>query len=125
MKKITLFAIVAYIGIMSPCSTAQNISETISRQLNEMVEQNRLLPEDVQWRITSESVSRTSGVHHVYFKQILNDLEIYGTDSGIHILPNGEVLFQDTKFVKSATEKLSSPTSPGLSAAQAVEAAAS
>lgn len=103
---------------------AQNFSEPINQQLSRFVEQNELLPQDVQWQITSETVSKASGIQHVYFRQLLNEIEIYGTESSIHIMANGNVIANDSKFIKSTAEKLSGSTNPGLTAAQAVQAAA-
>src|SRR5690606_20122431 len=48
----------------------------------------------------------------------------YGTESGIHILPNGKIISQDNKFIKNTADKISGVSSPALSAAQAVQAAA-
>lgn len=124
MKKFTLFTFLACLSMMSSHMAAQNFSDAISKQLNEMVEQNKLVVQDMQWQITSQSVSRVSGVQHIYFKQVLNDLEIYGTESGIHILPNGKIISQDNKFIKNTADKISGVSSPALSAAQAVQAAA-
>lgn len=125
MKKITQNLFLALICLFSGSLIAQNLSESINKQLNHFVEQSDLLPQDLQWQITSESVSRTSGIQHVYFRQLLNEIEIYGTESGIHTLPNGKVVAQDSKFIKNTAEKLSGSNQPGLSASQAVQAAAS
>lgn len=110
--------------VFSSTLIAQNFSEPINQQLSRFVEQNELLPQDVQWQITSETVSKASGIQHVYFRQLLNEIEIYGTESSIHIMANGNVIANDSKFIKSTAEKLSGSTNPGLTAAQAVQAAA-
>ncbi|HBC03441.1 MAG TPA: hypothetical protein DC015_04395, partial [Aequorivita sp.] len=77
---------------------AQNFSGAIDQQLNHYVEQNDLLPQDAQWQVTSETQSRTSGIQHVYFRQLLNGIEIYGTESSIHLASNGRVISKDSKF---------------------------
>ncbi|HLW32985.1 MAG TPA: M36 family metallopeptidase, partial [Aequorivita sp.] len=115
---------VVLLCIFSSTLTAQNFSEAISHQLEQIVEKNELLPQDVQWQITSQSVSRISGIQHIYYRQVFNDLEIYGTESSIHLMSNGQVLSKNSKFIKSTAEKLFGNTSPGLTAAQAVQAAA-
>src|SRR5690606_34448483 len=69
-------------------------------------------------------VSRISGIQHIYFTQVLNDLQIYGTESSIHLMSNGQVISKNSRFIKSAAEKLFGSNSPGLSASQAVKAAA-
>ncbi len=124
MKKITQYAVLIWICIISAPLVAQNFSGTITQQINNMVEQKQLTLKDVQWQISAESVSRTSGIQHVYFKQTLNELEIYGTDSGIHILPDGKVISHNIKFIKNTAGKISGANTPALSATQAVQAAA-
>lgn len=125
MKKTTLFACLTWICIIAAPLSAQNFSAPIGQQLNNMVEQDQLLPQDIEWRITSESMSRTSGIQHVYFSQSLNGLDIYGTESGIHISSSGKIISQDSKFIRNTAERLVGSSTPSLSAAQAVQAAAS
>lgn len=124
MKKVTRSFFLAIMCVFSGTMIAQNFSGAINQQLNRFVEHSELLPQDVQWQITSETVSKTSGIQHVYFRQLLNEIEIYGTESGIHTMANGTVISQDSKFLKNTAEKLSGSNQPGLTAAQAVQAAA-
>src|SRR5690554_7169810 len=124
MRKSTLGAFLMLFCLISAPLAAQNSSAAIENQLNDLVEKEQLLVQDVAWMLTSESTSRTSGIHHIYFKQTLNDLEIYGTDSGIHILPDGKIISQDNKFFSNTQEKISGASMPTLSAVQAVQAAA-
>lgn len=124
MKRITqrLFFVIFF--LFATVLVAQNSSKAINKQLNQSVEQSNLLEEDAQWQITSETISKISGVHHIYYRQLFNGIEIYGTESSIHILSNGKVLTEDSKFIKSTAEKFKGTNSPGLSAAQAVKAVA-
>lgn len=125
MKKTNLFAFLAWICVISAPLSAQDVSGAIVQQLNELVEQDQLLKQDADWRITSESLSRTSGIQHVYFMQSLNDLDVYGTESSIHISRDGKIVSQNSRFIKNTAEKLTGASTPVLSAAQAVQAAAS
>lgn len=124
MKKVTQSLFLAILMGISGPTFAQNFSRAINAQLNQHLEQKELSPQDIQWQITSESVSKKSGIQHVYFTQTLNGLEIFGTDSGIHTLGNGTVISKSTKFIKNTAEKIYGSTQPGLSASQAVKAAA-
>lgn len=103
---------------------AQNFSEAINEQLNQLVEQSELMPQDAQWQVTSETTSSISGIQHVYYRQLFNGIEIYGTESGIHLLSNGQVISKDSKFINNAVERLQGTITPGLTPAQAVQAAA-
>ncbi|MRT16045.1 T9SS type A sorting domain-containing protein [Vitellibacter sp. q18] len=124
MKKVTQSLFLAILLGIPSSIIAQNVSGLINAQLTQSLEQKELSPQDAQWQITSESVSKKSGIQHVYFTQTLNGIEIYGTDSGIHTASNGVVISKSTKFIKNTAEKIYGATQPGLSASQAVKAAA-
>jgi len=124
MKKITLSIVLGLFCLFSAQVSAQSFEQKIDTHLKQLQENNVLKVQDVQWSITSQHVSRTSGVHHVYYRQVLNGYEIYGTESGIHILSNGKVLSADNRFVSNITSKASTNSLPSLSAIQAVQAAA-
>ena len=76
------------------------------------------------WVITSEHVSRTSGVHHVYYRQTFNNIEIYGAEASIHIMANGEVLTQNNSFIADIANKVKGSKSPSITPMQAVNSAA-
>ena len=124
MKKVTRSLFLAVMCAFSGTMVAQNFSGAIDQQLDHFVEQNELLRQDVQWQVTSETVSSTSGIQHVYYRQLFNGIEIYGTESSIHLLSNGQVISKDSRFIKNTTEKLVGSSAPVLTAMQAVQAAA-
>ncbi len=123
MKKITQSLFLA-LCVFSSTMVAQNLPNSINKQLTDLVEQDQLMPQDVQWQITSESISSVSGIQHIYFRQLLNEIEIYGTDSSIHTMPNGKVISKNNNFIKNTADKLTGSNQPGLTAVQAVQAAA-
>src|SRR5690554_4690056 len=124
MKYLYKNALTLLICLITSTISAQNIANIIGEQLNHLVETDDLLPQDLQFQINGESISRTSGIHHIYFSQVFNDLEIFGTVSSIHLLPNGNVLSANNTFVNNTADKLFGAISPGLTAVQAVQAAA-
>ncbi len=84
-----------------------------------------LKEEDVaNWVITSEHVSSTSGVHHIYYRQTVNDIEIYGAEASIHIASNGEIVTKNNNFIADISQKIKGGKSPSLTPLQAVSAAA-
>ncbi len=105
--------------------TAQSGAKQINNYFEQHLENDALQPEDVRWTITSEHVSRVSGIHHIYFKQLVNDIPVYGTESGIHLRQDGTVLAASDRFVSNAYSRASGTASPSLTAIQAVQAAAS
>lgn len=103
---------------------AQNIQQTIDEQLVQLLENNEITSQDTNWVITSQHTSSTSGVLHVYYRQTLNSVEIYGSESSVHVLPNGEVLKFNSKFISNINSKATGGANPSLTAAQAVQHAA-
>ena len=84
-----------------------------------------LKKEDVSnWIITSEHVSSTSGVHHIYYRQTVNDIEIYGAEASIHIASTGEVVSKNNNFISDVSNKVKGGKSPSITPLQAVAAAA-
>lgn len=122
-KKFPNFLLAALL-LVAASITAQESAQTLTKQLTEMVEQTDLLPEDIQWQITSEHTSSTSGIHHIYYRQIFNGLPVYGTESGLHVQATGKVISHNNRFVKNTSEKLFGPVNAALTPAQAVSAAA-
>jgi extracellular elastinolytic metalloproteinase len=104
--------------------SAQNFNQEISNHLEKVLEENKIFEEDTQWEITNNYVSSISGVTHVYFRQVLNGIQINGTESDIHILPNGEILTENNKFVKGIAGKLKGASMPSINGMQAIESAA-
>jgi len=124
MKKSTFSFFLAMICLCSSQLLAQDVAQHINEHLIQQVENKSLTSQDLEWIITAEHTSRTSNVHHVYFSQAINGLEIEGTASGIHISPNGKVLSVNSKFVSNTQSKMQGNATPALSATTAAEMAA-
>lgn len=125
MRRFTLLMLIAVVsGCLWP-GISQNVQQSIDQELTQLLENNKLNAQDTQWTITNEHISRTSGVHHVYYRQVLNGIEIYGTESSVHILPNGTVLKSNIQFIENTQGKAGTASSPSLTAVDAVQAAAS
>jgi len=116
-------ACVLFFGLTTQL-VAQNIQQSIDQQLVQLLENNEITAQDTNYVITSEHTSSTSGVHHVYYRQTLNDIQIYGSESSVHIFPNGEVLKSNNQFLANTTSKATGGSSPSLTAIQAVQRAA-
>jgi|GEM_PF-6218120 len=103
---------------------AQSSGEDVSTQLRQLQEENQLTRQEAQWVVTSEHVSSVSGVRHVYFTQTYNGIEINGTQSSIHVMPNNEILKSNLKFVGGLSEKTRGVSQPSITSSQAVQNAA-
>ncbi|MEM7186055.1 MAG: M36 family metallopeptidase [Bacteroidota bacterium] len=125
MKNLTMLLACAFLlGISSPMF-AQSSEPSIDAQLTLLLENNEITAQDANWVITDQHTSSTSDVQHIYYRQTLNGIEIYGSESSVHLLPNGEVLQAHNKFIENAVSRSSGGASPSLTAAQAVQRAAS
>ena len=69
--------------------------------------------------ITSEHVSSLSGIHHIYLRQAINGLEVYGTESSVHKDQNGNVILTHNKFLAEIKSTVKS-SSVGLNARQVI-----
>jgi len=102
---------------------AQNLNKTIDAQIVQLVENNELSEIQQHWEITDQHTSSVSGIHHVYFRQKVNGLAVFGTESSVHLDADGNLLRFNNRFVKDVQEKAAAP-SPALTADQAIQAAA-
>lgn len=75
-------------------------------------------------QISDSHKSKQSNIGHYYFRQVKNDLEISGTESSIHLSPDGTVLQFNNQLTKEAVAQSNDFTSPSLSTIQAISKAA-
>ncbi|MAB40018.1 MAG: hypothetical protein CL528_08280 [Aequorivita sp.] len=73
--------------------------------------------------ITKEHVSSISGIRHVYIRQAINGLEVYGTESSVHFDKTGKVIMEHNKFLADVKATVKN-SSQGISARQAITSVA-
>ena len=73
--------------------------------------------------VTSETKSRHTGITHVYLRQRVDGLEVFGADSNFNVGPDGAVLSFGTSFLPEVREGVNR-TSPEIGAVAAATAAA-
>lgn len=73
--------------------------------------------------ITKEHVSSISGIRHVYLRQAINGLEVYGTESSVHFDKTGKLIVEHNKFLADVQATVKS-SSQGISARQAISSVA-
>jgi extracellular elastinolytic metalloproteinase len=123
MKIIISILVITSFSILGSAVYSQSISEIVNRQLSALVAQDALNEEDTDWEITSNHTSAGSGVQHIYYLQQLKGIPVFGTDSRVHLLPNGEILIADNQFINNSVEKVTN-SSPVLNPIKAIEAVA-
>lgn len=121
MKRVTISLLFGLFCVLS--ISAQNFNQILENHINNLIAQDAILQEDANWLIYNENVSKISNLQHIYFNQTLNNIEIYGTASSIHLL-NGETISESNRFVLKSSDKLRGSSSPSISAVDAVIAAA-
>ncbi len=68
-------------------------------------------------------VSSTSNIHHSYYSQSLNGIEIYGSTASLHTAQNGNVIRANNDLIANVSSKINT-TTPTLTAIQAVQSMA-
>ncbi|NQX78269.1 M36 family metallopeptidase [Gilvibacter sp.] len=124
MKKCTLVVLLGLCSLFTLQSLAQDATTTISNYLSQQKENHGLTSQDIEFEITNQNVSKVSGITHVYYRQLVNGIPVYGSESSAHIMPDGTLLKMNNGFVSQSIDKSSGMTSPGLSADGAIAAAA-
>ncbi len=84
---------------------------------------NLIIQKSDSYVITKEHVSSISGIRHVYLRQAINGLEVYGTESGVHIDKTGKVLMEHNKFLSDVGATLKN-SSQGITARAAITSVA-
>lgn len=106
--------------IFSEQARAQDLEKEVNNYLQTLTTNNKLLFEDFEFKITSEHVSNVSGVHHVYFSQYIDDIQIYGTESALHLHHEPKRIIGNNRFVKNCTSILSAKSHPLITPLQAI-----
>lgn len=126
MIKIPLQIICFIIMIFSMTVHSQEIQVNVNNYLQKISQAKQLSADDIsQLIITKQHISSISNVHHIYFRQAKNGLEINGTESSIHVLENGRLLTEHLNFIQNLNQKSIGSYTPTLSAVEAVTHAAS
>lgn len=98
-------------------------SAQLASQLSSISLKNLITQKRDSYVITKEHVSSISGVRHVYLRQAINGLEVYGTESGVHIDKTGKVLMEHNKFLSDIGATLKN-SSQGITARAAIASVA-
>ncbi|NNE27156.1 MAG: hypothetical protein HKN09_09955, partial [Saprospiraceae bacterium] len=103
---------------------AQNVSEKNEPDESSKIDLVSLINQKSQtYVITKEHVSSVSGIRHVYLRQAINGLEVYGTESSVHIDKTGKAIRSHNNFINDIQATVKS-TSNSLTAEQAITAVA-
>ncbi len=97
---------------------ARLATEPSSISLEKLIEEK-----NSSYVITNENVSRLSGIRHVYLRQAINGMEVYGTESSVHFDKIGKVIKEHNKFLADVQITLKN-SSQGINARAAINAVA-
>ncbi len=119
-----LLTLVALFLSSSSIMFGQSNKETIKHQLSQTKKYYNLSENDVaEWTVTAQHRSKRSGLTHVYLRQMINGLEINQAVADLHFNDAGDLFSHHSSFISDIAKKVRG-TSPGLTAIQAVQAAA-
>lgn len=123
MKKLFTFQLAFFACLMiyaqsDPKEKSLNYLQTLLSQKNFSEE------EIAMHQVVKHHVSSISDVHHMYLRQSVNDLQVYGTESSIHIMKDGTLLASNINFIENISDKIQTSESI-ISPVQAVTQVAS
>ncbi len=120
MKKVLHFICIMLLALSSVFSWGQASDHLIKNSLHTY----KLNASKVQWRITSEHRSTASGVYHIYFQQLIEDVPVRGTESSLHLSSNGNVLSASNRFIPITSKDLVNRSTSVMAPKTAIEAIA-
>jgi len=124
MRKLTnLLLLFCFIPIIL---NAQQKNDNIISALVKTQLENEFTTEELnmlQLKVNNFHQSKQSNLEHYYFRQTVNDIEIVGTESSLHLKADGDIFRINNRCAKGFTAMSKSSTVPRLSPIQAVEAA--
>jgi extracellular elastinolytic metalloproteinase len=120
-KNLLSLLLLTFCAITAQISAQSNV-QNLTDHFQQLLDNEELVQQDINYAISSEHTSSASGVHHIYFRQVVNSVEVFGTDSSIHILPNGNTLTTNNQFIPNVMSKLASNSPAALGAVEAVTA---
>ncbi len=97
---------------------AQQATEPLTISLAEIIAQKT-----DSYVVTNENISTNSGIRHVYLRQAINGLEVYGTESSIHFDKTGKVIAEHNNFLADVQATLKN-SSQGIDARAAIASVA-
>jgi hypothetical protein len=121
-KKSIGFLAIAVLFFFGTTLVAQTVSQSQEKNKKSVL-QKLIEKKSGNYVITSDHISSTSGVKHVYIRQAIDGIEIAGTESSVHIDVNGQVLVEHNNFLPNSRATLKSSTA-NLSAREAIIAVA-
>lgn len=84
-------------------SSLIGMGQEMENVVEKILEEKGLITSQSGWHITSEHISTTSQIHHIYFQQIKDGVLVKGTASSIHFSSKGDVIVEDNQFIKDVS----------------------
>ena len=122
MNKNTINAILIIFCVCTSVVNAQDYLPTIDTFINEQVQNKKLLSQDAHWIVTSEHISSISNIHHIYFSQEFNGIEIANTESSLHFSSENKIIANNINFISEVSNKIKTGNTPTFSAIEIVNA---
>ena len=102
-------------------STGIGLSQNAAHRLEKILTDLQISTPSNGWHITSEHVSATSKIHHIYYQQTLNNIPVKGTESSVHFSSEGHIITQENNTYKDVSELKKFNKTPGINAVEAVK----
>ncbi|SMC34531.1 M36 family metallopeptidase [Moheibacter sediminis] len=121
--KTNLYFLIVFLclNIKSFAQTEKPDAEFVRQKLTQAMQKDGLSLADLaEFSVTSFSKEKKKGIQHIYLRQTMDDLEIFGTESGLFLKADGSLISANNQFISSVSSKKQGSAQPSLDALQAV-----
>ncbi|WP_443632291.1 M36 family metallopeptidase [Candidatus Marifrigoribacter sp. Uisw_064] len=116
LRSVFLLCAIVFSGQLN----AQSKNAQIDAELQRLVEKGALTADQASnYIINAQHTSKTSGIEHIYFNQVINGLIVNGTESSIHLFNDKKIKYNENLILGEAFNSKAS-CSPGINAEQAI-----
>jgi len=119
-NKITITIVWLLSTSISTMSWAQDSNAVVSKALSA----SGIKAAETSWKISSEHTSSTSGVTHIYFHQLVDNIPVRETQSSVHLSEEGKVILSQIKFLTAISEATPVSQTTYMSASEALKSVA-
>jgi extracellular elastinolytic metalloproteinase len=94
---------------------SQDTMTIVDDYLLSQVQKNIVGETDIENVVTSKHTSSISNIKHFYFSQTLHGIEIFGTNSSVHLNSTNEIISDSNHFIKGLRDRRSTNSNPVIS----------
>lgn len=106
-------------------NTTNQQNTSVAAHLSSLQQKGIVSVADTDYFITSEHTSSLSGIHHIYYRQAIDGIEVLGTEASLHILSNGDIFKSNDRLLLKGIATNVKSSANSFTASQAIQSIAS